>query len=236
MSVENKPPRHVAIIMDGNGRWAKKNNLSTIAGHKAGADATKRITEAAVACGVRYLTLYTFSSENWQRDQRWIDDLFGLLGWYLENEINYLNENNVCLRAIGDRSRLPQKIQKLLKNAEEKTKNNTKLTILLALSYSGRDEIVRAVNDIINDAKAGTLDTIDEQSFASYLDTKGIPDPDLLIRTSGEKRLSNFLLWQFAYSEFVFNDVLWPDFTKEHFEKALYEFKNRERRYGRDVV
>ncbi len=236
MPLTDKSLRHIAVIMDGNGRWAKKNNLPTIAGHKAGAEATRRITEAAFEYGVEYLTLYAFSSENWRRDQHWINELFGLLSWYLEHEITYLNEKNVRLRSIGDRERLPEKIRKLLNNAETKTKNNTGITILLALSYSGRDEIVRAANALIKDAKAGVIDNVTEQTFSAYLDTRDIPDPDLLIRTSGEQRLSNFLLWQLAYAEFVFDDIFWPDFTKEHFEKALYEFKNRERRYGRDVT
>ncbi|MES2607267.1 MAG: isoprenyl transferase [Pseudomonadota bacterium] len=234
--IEKNPLRHVAIIMDGNGRWAKRKNLPTIAGHKAGAEAARRITEAAAKQNIEYLTLYTFSSENWRRDERWISELFGLLAWYLENEINHLHKKNVRLKAIGDRYRLPLQIQNLLTKAEEKTKDNTGITVILALSYSGRDEIVRAVNTIIKDAKSGVLDSIDDKSFEQYLDTTNIPDPDLFIRTSGEKRISNYLLWQIAYTELVFSDVLWPDFTEEHFEKAVYEFKNRERRYGLDVA
>ena len=231
-----KQPRHIAIIMDGNGRWAKRKNLPTIAGHKAGAEAARRVTEAATKKGVEYLTLYTFSSENWRRDERWINELFGLLEWYLKNEISYLHKSNVRLKTIGDRTRLPVKIQKLLEKAEEKTNDNTGITIVLALSYSGRDEIVRAVNKIIKDAKSGTLDSITDTSFEQYLDTYNIPDPDLFIRTSGEKRISNYLLWQISYTELVFDDVLWPDFTEEHFEKAIYEFQNRERRYGLDAA
>lgn len=234
-SVQKKPLRHVAIIMDGNGRWAKKNNLPTIAGHKAGAEAARRITQAAINHNVEFLTLYTFSSENWKRNESWISDLFGLLGWYLENEVKSLHENNICLRSIGDRARLPDKLQKSLVKAEEKTKNNTGITIILALSYSSRDEIVRAVNRIVKDVQKNKISSVDEQTFEQYLDTYGIPDPDLLIRTSGEQRISNYLLWQLAYTEFVFNDVLWPDFMETHFEKAVYEYKNRERRYGSDV-
>ena len=235
-SLEKKPLRHVAIIMDGNGRWAKKKNLPTIAGHKAGAEAARRITEAAAKQNVEYLTLYTFSTENWQRDERWINELFGLLAWYLEHEITFLCKNNVRFKTIGDRQRLPEKIQKLITKAEEKTKDNTGITVVLALSYSGRDEIVRAVNTIINDAKNGVIKSIDEKSFEDYLDTHNLPDLDLFIRTSGEKRISNYLLWQIAYTELVFEDVLWPDFTEEHFEKAIYEFKNRDRRFGGDVA
>ena len=231
-SPEKNPLRHIAIVMDGNGRWAKKNNLPTIAGHKAGAEATRRITEAAAKHNVEYLTLYTFSTENWRRDERWINELFGLLAWYLEHEISILHKNNVRLKTIGDRKRLPEKIQKLINKAEEKTKDNTGITVVLALSYSGRDEIVRAINTIIKDAKNGIIDSIDEKSFEGYLDTHNLPELDLFIRTSGEKRISNYLLWQIAYTELVFEDVLWPDFTEEHLEKAMHEFKNRERRYG----
>lgn len=231
-SSEKNPLRHVAIIMDGNGRWAKKNNLPTIAGHKAGAEAARRITEAAAKHNIEYLTLYTFSTENWKRDERWINELFSLLAWYLEHEINYLHKSNVRLKTIGDRTRLPEKIQKLIQKAENKTKDNTGITVILALSYSGRDEIVRAVNTIINDARNGSIDSIDEKSFEHYLDTHTLPDLDLFIRTSGEKRISNYLLWQIAYTELVFEDVLWPDFTEKHFERAIYEFQNRERRYG----
>lgn len=235
-SSEKNPLRHVAIIMDGNGRWAKQKNIPTIAGHKAGAEAARRITEAAAKQNVEYLTLYTFSTENWKRDERWINELFGLLAWYLEHEISILHKNNVRLKTIGDRKRLPEKIQKLINKAEDKTKDNTGITVVLALSYSGRDEIVRAVNTIINDAKNSIIDSIDEKTFEHYLDTLNLPDLDLFIRTSGEKRISNYLLWQIAYTELVFEDVLWPDFTEEHFKKAVYEFKNRERRYGLDVI
>jgi undecaprenyl diphosphate synthase len=235
-SSEKNLLRHVAIIMDGNGRWAKNKNLPTIAGHKAGAQAARKITEAAAKQNIEYLTLYTFSTENWKRDERWVNELFGLLSWYLENEVKYLHKNNVRLKAIGDRNRLPTQIQNHLAKAEEKTKDNTGITVVLALSYSGRDEIIRAANNIIKDAKNGTLDSVDATSFEKYLDTYKIPDPDLFIRTSGEKRISNYLLWQIAYTELVFSDALWPDFTEEHFEKAVYEFKNRERRYGLYVV
>jgi undecaprenyl diphosphate synthase len=222
--------------MDGNGRWAKKNNVATIAGHKAGASAARAVTKAAAAKGVEFLTLYAFSSENWRRNESWLTEFFGLLTWYLENEVEALHKNNVRIKAIGDRQLLPKKIQTLLTTAEAKTQNNTKITVTLALSYSGRNEIVRAVNQIIQGAKDGSIDQITEESFASFLDTNGVPDPDLLIRTSGEQRISNYMLWQLAYTEFVFDDILWPDFTAEHFEKALYAYTNRERRYGKDNV
>jgi len=235
-TLTKKPIRHIAVIMDGNGRWAKKKNLPIIAGHKAGAEAARRITEAAAKHGVEFLTLYTFSTENWNRDERWISDLFGLLAWYLENEIKSLHKNNIRLKTIGDHQRLPLKIQKLIVKAEEKTKDNTGITVVLALSYTGRDEIVRAINKIIKDVQKGEIDSIDDKSFERYLDTYNIPDPELQIRTSGEKRISNYLLWQTAYTELVFDDVLWPDFTEEHFEKAIYEFKNRDRRFGGDVA
>jgi undecaprenyl diphosphate synthase len=231
-----KPIKHVAIIMDGNGRWAKNKKLPTIAGHKAGAEAARLVTESATKHNIEYLTLYTFSSENWRRDDNWIDDLFGLLEWYLKNEINYLHKKNVCFKAIGELTRLPQTIQKLIVKAQDLTKDNTGITVVLALSYSGRNEIVRAINAIIKDAKNNVIDEIDDTSFEKYLDTYMIPDPDLLIRTSGEKRISNYLLWQSAYTELVFSDVLWPDFTEEHFEKALNEYEKRERRFGADVV
>lgn len=221
--------------MDGNGRWAKQKGLPTIAGHKAGAEAARRLMQAAVDHNVEYLTLYTFSSENWTRSEKWIYELFGLLSWYLQHEINSLHEKNICLKSIGDKTRLPDNIQKLLANAEEKTKNNTRITVILALSYSSKDEIIRAINTLIKDVQANKITSVNEDSFEQYLDTRNIPDPDLLIRTSGEQRISNYLLWQLAYSEFVFDTVLWPDFTETHFEKAVYEYKNRERRYGRDV-
>jgi undecaprenyl diphosphate synthase len=222
--------------MDGNGRWASKKKSSTINGHKAGAQAARIATETAAKNGIEYLTLYAFSSENWNRDKNWLIDFFGLLSFYLEHEVDQLHQNGVCIRCIGDKSRLPKNVQILLQTAEEKTKNNTKITVILALSYSGRDEIIRAVNKIIVDAKEHRINEIDAQSFETYLDTYGIPDPDLLIRTSGEQRISNYLLWQMAYTEFVFYDALWPDFTEEHFEKALYEYANRERRFGKDSL
>ncbi len=228
--------RHVAVIMDGNGRWAKNKNLPVISGHKAGAEAARRLTEVAIKYDVEYLTLYTFSSENWNRDENWISELFGLLEWYLAHEINYLHKNNVCLKVIGDRALLSEKLQKLIFKAEEKTKNNTAITVVLALSYSGRDEIIRAINSIVKDTKNGIIDFVTDKFFETYLDTYNIPDPDLLIRTSGEKRISNYLLWQIAYTELIFDDVLWPDFTEENFQNAVDEFQNRERRFGHHVL
>jgi undecaprenyl diphosphate synthase len=221
--------------MDGNGRWARQRNLPIIAGHKAGAEAARDITKTAIEHGIKYLTLYTFSSENWHRSQEWIDDLFGLLRWYLRYEIASLHTNNIRLMSIGDRDRLPDDVRKLIHSAEEKTKNNTALTVVLALSYGARDEIVRATKKIINDIQNGKHLELTEDVFASYLDTKNVPDPDLLIRTSGELRLSNYLLWQLAYAEFIFIDMYWPDFTPAEFTKALYEFTNRQRRFGKNT-
>jgi undecaprenyl diphosphate synthase len=219
--------------MDGNGRWAKSKSLPAIAGHKAGAEVAQQITEAAVDEGIKYLTLYTFSSENWFREQKWIDDLFGLLRWYLKNEIENLHKKNIRLKTIGDKNRLPEDVQKLITDAVDKTKDNTSLTVILALSYGSRDEIIRATSRIIDDARQGKIVHFDERIFESYLDTAGIPDPELLIRTSGEQRLSNYLLYQLAYAEFAFVDAFWPDFTPELFKATLNDFTQRQRRFGR---
>ncbi len=225
-------PSHVAIIMDGNGRWATKNKLPLIEGHRQGATRARECIRFAVQSGIEVLTLYTFSTENWKRDQGWKSDFFQLLHWYLQNQIDELKEEGIKFKVIGDRSRLPEDIKELVDLAEKNTAHNTRLTLQLALSYSGRDEIVRAVNRMIGQAKAGEIDTVDEDIFASYLDTAEVPDPDLLIRTSGELRISNYLLWQLAYTELVFVDVLWPEMTAQHFAGALSEFSKRKRRYG----
>ena len=228
------PPLHTAIIMDGNGRWAEARGLPRTAGHKRGAEAVKTAVESAVELGVEYLTLYGFSSENWGRPPEEINDLMGLLRYYLQSEIKYLQKNGVKLRVIGDRERLAPDIVELIEDGEGRTASNKKLTLIIALSYGGRMEIVVAARRLARRVAEGTLgpEEIDEETFASNLFTAGIPDPDLLIRTSGEKRISNFLLWQLAYAEFVFVNTLWPDFSKQDFEDAIREYHGRERRYG----
>ena len=228
------PPLHTAIIMDGNGRWAEARGLPRAAGHKRGAEAVKVAVESAVELGVEYLTLYGFSSENWRRPQQEINDLMGLLRFYLQSEIKFLRQNGVRLRVIGDRERLAPDIVELIEDAEKRTASNSKLTLIIALSYGGRMEIVVAARRLARRVAEGVLrpEEIDEQTFAENLFTAGVPDPDLLIRTSGEKRISNFLLWQLAYAEFVFVNTLWPDFSKQDFEDAIREYHSRERRYG----
>lgn len=228
------PPVHVAIIMDGNGRWAKARGLPRTAGHKRGAEAVRAAVKGAAELGISYLTLFGFSAENWKRPQGEVRDLMGLLRLYLRSEIQELHANGVRLKVVGDRQRLDRDIVDLIENAEKKTAANGKLTVVLALSYGGRQELVLAARRLAEDAAAGRLapQAIDERIFAERLLTTGIPDPDLLIRTSGEKRISNFLLWQCAYAEMVFLDVLWPDFSKAHLEQAVRDFHGRERRYG----
>jgi undecaprenyl diphosphate synthase len=228
------PPAHVAIIMDGNGRWAKARGLPRIAGHRRGGDAVRRAVEAAGELGIRYLTLFGFSSENWKRPTHEVDDLMTLLRHYLRGEVAELHRNNVRVRVIGDRERLAPDIVTLIDNTEALTAENSGLQLSVALSYGGRAEITGAARRIAEAAAAGRLDPaqIDEACFARHLLTADMPDPDLVIRTSGEQRLSNFLLWQTAYSEFVFIDTLWPDFSKSDLERALSEFYGRERRYG----
>ena len=227
-------PAHVAIIMDGNGRWAKARHLPRIAGHKRGAETVKTIVRAASDLGVSYLTLYGFSSENWNRPEDEVNGLMGLLRFYLRYEINYLHDNGVRLHIIGDRDRLDADIVNLIEDAEAQTAANTAITLAIALSYGGRSEIVRAARELATRVAAGEIRPvdIDEGALEASLLTSGFPDPDLLIRTSGEKRISNFLLWQSAYSELIFVDTLWPDFSKDDLENALIEFHGRERRYG----
>jgi undecaprenyl diphosphate synthase len=227
-------PRHVAIIMDGNGRWAASRHLPRIAGHREGARAVKRTVEAAMRHGVQWLTIYAFSSENWRRPAGEVLDLTGLLRQYLRTEIAELGQNGVRLRFIGDRSRFDAGIQQDLAEAERATAGNTRLNLTVALSYGSRAEILAAALAVGEAAKAGRLDpeALTEEGFARFLSTDGIPDPDLIIRTSGEQRLSNFLLWQAAYAELAFLDVLWPDFGAEHFAAAMAEFSRRERRFG----
>jgi undecaprenyl diphosphate synthase len=226
--------RHVAIIMDGNGRWAAARRLPRVAGHREGARAVRRAIEAAMHNGVEWLTLYAFSSENWRRPASEIMDLTGLLRHYLRSEVAELKANGVRLRVIGDRGRFDADIRHDLADAERSTAANARLNLNVALSYGARDEILAAARAIADAALAGELDPsrLDESVFADFLTTAGMPDPDLVIRTSGEQRLSNFLLWQAAYAELVFLDVLWPDFGPEHFALALGEYARRERRFG----
>ena len=227
-------PTHVAIIMDGNGRWAQHRGLPRTAGHRRGADAARVAVRAAVEQGVRYLTLYGFSSENWKRPADEVEELMGLLRFYLRSEIAELHKEGIRLRVIGDRSRLASDIVSLIEDAERLTAGNDKLTLIVALSYGSRAEIANAARQLAEDAHAGRIRPyeIDEAAMASRLFTAGIPDPDLLIRTSGEQRISNFLLWQAAYAEFVFLDTLWPDFSEDDFVRAIKEYHGRDRRYG----
>ena len=230
-------PVHVAIIMDGNGRWAKQRNLPRTVGHKHGAEAVRRTVRAAAELGIAYLTLFGFSSENWSRPEREIEDLMGLLRLYLRSETAELHKNNVRIRIIGDRTRLARDIVQLMEQAEKTTGANTGLTAVLALSYGGRQDITLAAQALAREAAMGRIDpeAIDETAFGRHLATADIPDPDLLIRTSGEQRISNFLIWQLAYTEFVFQDVLWPDFGERDLAEAVEEFRRRDRRYGATV-
>ncbi|WP_420547247.1 isoprenyl transferase [Curvivirga sp.] len=227
-------PTHVAIIMDGNGRWAKKRGLPRVAGHKKGAESVRKVIKASAELGVKFLTLYSFSSENWKRPEDEVSALMGLLGRYLKSEIVELHSNNIRFRVIGDRERLPENIQRLISDSERMTEQNSGMTLILALSYGARAEIAEAAKKIAKSAKLGLIqpDAIDEDVFAAHLSTAGIPDPDLVIRSSGEKRISNFLLWQLAYSEFYFTDTLWPNFDKKDLIEAFQEFNKRDRRYG----
>ena len=227
-------PGHVAIIMDGNGRWAKSRGLPRIAGHREGSRAVRRTVEAAIQSGVSWLTIYAFSSENWRRPVGEILDLTGLLRRYLRSEVAELKQSGVRLRFIGDRTRFDTDIQNDLEVAERDTAANSRLNLTIALSYGARAEIAAAARAAIAAVRAGLLKEadLDEEAFAKFLATAGMPDPDLIIRTSGEQRLSNFLLWQVAYAELVFLDVFWPDFDQAHFNAALQEFSRRERRFG----
>ena len=217
---------HVAIIMDGNGRWANQRNIPSIEGHRAGAKTAKTIIEHAMQCGVDYLTLYTFSSENWKRPQVWLQDFFKLLKWSIDHELKDLLTYQIRLRVIGDISHFPYVLQHLLKSIQDQTASHTKMTVCLALGYGGRDELIRAIKKIDN------AHELTEEMFCAKLDTSNMPDPDLLIRTSGEKRLSNFLLWQLAYTELYFSKKLWPDFSCQDFDEALQDFDQRQRRFG----
>ncbi len=233
-SEESAPPVHVAIIMDGNGRWAQSRGLPRTAGHRKGIEAARGAVRGAAELGIAYLTLFGFSSENWKRPESEISELMGLLRHYLKSEADELGRNGVRVRVIGDRKKLSSDIVQLIERVEEDTKTNSRLTLVVALSYGSRAEITEAARFLAAEAVAGRIDVneLDEDVFAGHLATKGIPDPDLVIRTSGEQRLSNFLLWQAAYSELVFTDVYWPDFSKQHLQDAIDEYHRRERRYG----
>jgi len=227
----NKLPKHIAITMDGNGRWAKSKGKLRIFGHKNGVKAVRDTVEGAAEIGIEYLTLYAFSSENWNRPEREVNALMTLLVSAINKETKTLMDNNIRLSTIGDINKLPSKAQKELQEAIIKTKDNTRMTLVLALSYSGRGEIINAVQNIIKDGKKP--EEINEDTFQQYLTTKSVPDPELLIRTSGEYRISNFLLWQIAYSELYFTDTLWPDFRRADLYKAILNYQSRERRFGK---
>ena len=231
---EYRIPAHVAIIMDGNGRWAKKRGLPRTMGHAQGAKVVEQILEDADHMGIRYLTVYAFSTENWARPDSEVTALMNLLRTYMKTSLAKCAKNNVRIRVIGDKTRLDEDLQKAIAHLEEETKNNTGIGFQIAINYGARDEMRRGIQDLAKKVADGTLkpEDIDEAAISGSLDTAGIPDPDLLIRTCGEERISNFLLWQIAYSELYFTDKAWPDFDKEELEKAIDAFNHRERRYG----
>ncbi|MCH7709106.1 MAG: isoprenyl transferase [Myxococcales bacterium] len=228
-------PRHVAIIMDGNGRWAQDRGLSRIEGHRQGLEAVRAVIRAAHELGIEFVTLYAFSLENWNRPEDEVGELMRLLEHYMESELDEVMRNGIRVRSIGRRDRLPKSVLEKLENAEEKTRENREMHLVFALSYGGRQEIVDAVRQLLRDAENGKIDpeALDEKTFAEYLYDPEIPDPDLLIRTGGESRVSNFLLWQIAYTEIFVTDVRWPDFRKDHLVEALRDYERRERRFGR---
>lgn len=230
----SKLPQHVAIIMDGNGRWAKKHGFPRFYGHQKGAETAKKVIEKTYELKIPYLTLFAFSKENWKRPKEEVEAILGLLKVYLTKEKHFLIEKGIRLKVIGDRKDFSEDLVDLIEEIEEETKNNSELTLCLALSYGGRSEILKAVKEISNKVKQGLLDpeNIDEKVFREHLYTKDIPDPDLLIRTSGEERISNFLLFQIAYTELYFTPVYWPEFTEEEYLKALWSYQQRERRFG----
>ena len=229
-----KIPAHVALILDGNGRWAKKRGLPRQLGHKKGCETLEQVVEDAARLGIRYLTVYGFSTENWNRPDDEVNALMKLLRNYMKTCLKTAAKNDMKVRVIGDITRLDEDIQKRILELEEATKNNGGLNFQIAINYGSRDEMIRAIRKIAKDCVDGKVDPaeIKEETFEQYLDTKGIPDPDLMIRTSGELRLSNYLLWQLAYTEFYFTDVPWPDFSKEELEKAIETYNHRDRRYG----
>jgi len=228
-------PKHVAVIMDGNGRWAQKMGKQRIFGHKNGVKSVREISEIAAEMGIEYITLYAFSTENWNRPEPEVNALMHLLVETVGNELDTLNENKIRLQAIGDLSKLPTKTYDALVEAIEDTKDNDRMTLVLALNYSSRWEITKAAQDIAKDVQSGDMkvEDITDSVFSQYLTTKNIPDPELMIRTSGEQRISNYLLWQLAYAELYFSEVFWPEFRKEHFIDAIEDFQSRERRFGK---
>ena len=230
----NNIPKHIAIIMDGNGRWAKEKNLPRTMGHRAGVESIRRIIKESHVLGIKYLTLYAFSTENWKRPKDEVGALMKLLVEYLKNEIEELNNNGVVIKILGDTTKLTYECQKEINDAVELTKNNKGVVVNIAFNYGGRDEILRAVKNISEDVKKGIINSnnITDDIFENYLYTKDTPDPDLIIRPSGEKRISNFLLWQCAYSEFWYSNVNWPDFKETDLHKAIYDYQNRDRRFG----
>ena len=229
-----KIPKHVAIILDGNGRWAKSKGMPRNYGHTIGAKNVETVCQAADEIGIKYLTLYAFSTENWNRPDNEVQALMKLLESYLKTCIKTADKNNMRVRVIGEIGRLSEVFQQRIKELEKSSAANTGLNLTIAINYGSRDEMIRAMRHMISDVKAGNLkeEAIDEKVFSSYLDTRDLPDPDLLIRTSGEQRLSNYLLWQLAYTEFYFTDVLWPDFNKEELKKAIVKYNERDRRFG----
>ena len=231
---KNKVPQHIAIIMDGNGRWAKSRMMPRTYGHKAGVETIRKVVKEAKRLGVKYLTLYAFSTENWKRPKDEVSALMKLLVTYSRRELAELDKNDVKINTIGDISKLPEVCVAELNKSKEETKDNKSLVLTLALNYGGRADILDAVKLTCKDLLEGKLeiDNIDEDVFAAYLDTKDIVDPDLVVRTSGEQRLSNFLLWEIAYSEFYYTDIHWPDFDEEELQKAIYSYQNRDRRFG----
>jgi undecaprenyl diphosphate synthase len=230
-------PRHVAVIMDGNGRWAQQRGLNRLEGHKRGKDSVRAIVETSRRLGISYLSLFAFSTENWNRPRREVDALMGMLRRYLRTELRRMMKNEIRLVAIGNIKRLPPPLQRELHAAIDATAHNVRMTVVLAVSYGGREDIVRAAQALARDVRAGRVspEGIDEHAFTASLGTAGIPDPDLLIRTSGEMRISNFYLWQSAYSEIYVTDTLWPDFREPQFLEALAHYQRRERRFGRVV-
>lgn len=234
-TIDNKKlPQHVAIIMDGNGRWAAKRKLPKKAGHKAGAKTLEDISNAAVAIGIKHLTVYAFSTENWKRSEEEVKGIMDLLRYYLQNFIDKVEKDNVRIHVIGDITRLDEDIQEKIKNLENLSRHKTGMELHIALNYGGRDEILRTARKLCQMAADGEIkpEDVDSSLFESCLDTAGIPDPELMIRTSGEERISNFLLWQLAYTEFQFTNKLWPDYTVEDFQDALFQYQHRERRFG----
>lgn len=234
MAEQTRQLRHIAIIMDGNGRYAKEHGLLRAQGHKAGADNVETIADAMIELGIPYMTVYAFSTENWKRSEQEVSYLMGLMKWYLSERTITAVRKGMRIRIIGERSRLDPELQRLMKQSEEKTKDLTTLNLTFAVNYGGRDELTRAVRQIARETADGSLkpEEITESTISRHLDTAGLPDPDLLIRTSGEMRISNFLLWQMAYTEYYFTDKYWPAFTKEDLQQAVDSYLHRERRFG----